>query len=107
MHQPKLQVFAVWEPVLPTDFRAPSTTSLRRLHDSRVAQFWDRERLLSHALGERDRESIVWDHIGIYGPGKIWLDSPPSPTFEGGTVVSVIQTAKQELAKLLAVSNRP
>jgi hypothetical protein len=107
MHQPKLQVFTVWEPVLPTDFRAPSTASLRRLHDPRVAQFWDRERLLSRALGERDRESIAWDHIAIYEPGKLWQDSPPSPAFEGGTVVSVIQTAKQELTKLLAVSNHP
>jgi len=36
-----IRVFVVWEPVLPTDLGAPSTTTLNRLSDPRVSQYWD------------------------------------------------------------------
>lgn len=100
----KLRIFAVWEPVLPTDLAAPSTPSLARLHDPRAAQFWDHDRLLSHLQGEKDRKTIVWDHIAIYEPGKAWQDAPPTPIFAGRTVVSVIDQAKQELERLVHVN---
>jgi hypothetical protein len=38
----------VWEPVLTTDFAAPSTTSLGRIPDVRASQYWDRKPALSH-----------------------------------------------------------
>ena len=53
-----LRVFVVWEPVLATDLTAPSTITLRRIHDPRVKQYWDSNRLLSHAMGEHDRPSV-------------------------------------------------
>jgi hypothetical protein len=34
-------VFAVWEPILPTDWSAPGANVLDRLKDRRVRQFWD------------------------------------------------------------------
>jgi hypothetical protein len=55
----RLRVLVVWEPVLPTDWIAPSTASMRRLADLRVQQYWDRGRLLSKTMGEHDRSSIV------------------------------------------------
>ncbi len=37
-----IRVFVIWEPVLLTDWAAPSTASLARVPDSRVQQYWDR-----------------------------------------------------------------
>jgi hypothetical protein len=99
VHAPKLQVFAIWEPVLPTDFRAPSTSALNRLRDPRAAQFWDKDRLVSKAMGERDRQTIVWDRVVVYEPGKVWQDSPPEALFNGGTVVHVISNLEQTLKR--------
>ncbi len=88
--------------MLTTDFSAPSSSTLRRLHDPRVSQFWDKERLLSRVMGEKDRNTIVWDHIAIYEPGKQWQDLPPAPIFAARPVVNVIQSAKQKLQQLLS-----
>lgn len=93
-------MFAVWEPVLPTDFHSPSTAALGRLHDPRAAQFWDKDRLLSKAMGEHNGKAIVWDRAVIYEPGKLWQDSPPKERFNGGTVVRVISQVEQTLKEL-------
>jgi len=50
----------VWEPVLPTDWGAPSTSALKRIDGPPTFQFWDKERLLSHRMGEHDKDSIVF-----------------------------------------------
>jgi hypothetical protein len=90
-------VFVVWEPVLATDLSAPSTITLRRIHDARVKQYWDRNRVLSHAMGEHDRPSVVWDYIAVYKPEKIWTDMPPQPEFTGGPVVRFIEGTRKAL----------
>ena len=92
-----LRVFVIWEPVLATDLSAPSTITLRRIHDARVKQYWDRNRVLSHAMGEHDRPSIVWDYIAIYKPGQKWTDGPPQPEFKGCPVVRFIEGAQKAL----------
>jgi hypothetical protein len=99
---PGIGVLVIWEPVLPTDVRAPSTITLKRISDARVTQYWDRGRLLSHAMGEHDHRSIVWDYIGIYEPGTIWEAKPPKPAFEDRPVVQGIGEARTTLEKLLA-----
>src|SRR5260370_17920302 len=63
-----LRVFVIWEPVLATDLSAPSTIAIRRLHDPRVKQYWDRNRVLSHAMGEHDRPILVCTYIAVYKP---------------------------------------
>jgi hypothetical protein len=73
-----VRVFVIWEPVLPTDFAAPSTAALARIPDARAAH-WDRSRALSHFLGERNRSTVVWDYIAVYQPGTLWQDAPPKP----------------------------
>ena len=85
-----LRIFVVWEPVLPTDWAAPSTANLRRLRDTRARQYWDRERLLSKAMGEQDRSSIVWDWVGVFSSDAVWTSVPPKPVFENGPVVRVV-----------------
>jgi len=96
-----VRAFVVWEPVLPTDWSSPSTAALRRISDTRAIQFWDKGRLISHAMGERDRRSIVWDHIAIYAPAAAWEDSPPQALYRGGPVVRVTEPARAAVAQAL------
>lgn len=85
-----MRVFVIWEPVLPTDWGAPSTASLRRISDGRVQQYWDKDRLLSKAMGEKDGSSIVWDWVGVYSSGSQWQNVPPKPAFEDGPIINVL-----------------
>ena len=91
----------VWEPVLATDFFAPSTATLKRISDPRASQYWDKGRLVSHLFGETDRGSIVWDHVAIYDPGKLWERSLPEPAYSDGPVVDVVSDARASLQRLM------
>jgi hypothetical protein len=104
---PHLLVFVVWEPVLATDLGAPSTITLRRIHDPRVKQYWDRNRVLSHAMGEHDRPSVVWDFIALYRPEQIWTDAPPQPEFRGRPVVRFIEGTRKALEAIYSEQKRP
>lgn len=96
-----LRVFVVWEPVLPTDFAAPSTATLARLSDLRVSQYWDKDHLVSHLLGERDRKSVVWDYVAVYARGTLWDQTPPQPVYSGTPVVRAIGGATGAIRQLL------
>ncbi len=98
-----MRVFVIWEPVLPTDFVAPSTAALARIPDTRAAQYWDGKRALSHLLGERNRLTVVWDHIAVYSPGTLWRDAPPKPIYSDNPVLDVIGGAKESIQRLLAI----
>jgi hypothetical protein len=89
----------VWEPVLVTDWAAPSTAVLRRIPDARASQYWDKTRLISHSMGERDRKSCVWDYIAVYPPGVVWQDRPPEALYHGNPVVRVTNPARKALAR--------
>jgi len=97
-----VRVFVVWEPVLATDLAAPSTAALARVPDSRVTQYWDRKRALSHLMGEHDRRSVVWDYIAVFEPGTIWQDAPPKPVYSDHPVREVISGAKDAIQRLTA-----
>lgn len=93
----------VWEPVLPTDWAAPSTAALRRISDHRVQQYWDKGRLLSKAMGEKDKRSIVWDSVVVYAPAAAWQqDAPPPPLFQEGPVARVVPAFTQALQRAIA-----
>ena len=102
-----MRVFVIWEPVLPTDFVAPSTAALRRVSDARAAQYWDRKRALSHLLGEHNPSSVVWDYIAVYAPRKLWQDVPPKPIYSDDPVRDVISGAKESIDRLLAAGTTP
>jgi len=102
-----VRVFVVWEPVLATDLAAPSTASLARIPDVRAAQYWDRERVLSHLLGEHNRSTVVWDYIAVYEPGTVWQDAPPKPVYSDHPVLDVISGAKDAVRRLLASGTSP
>lgn len=97
-----VRALVVWEPVLPTDWAAPSTAALRRTSGSPTIQFWDRARLISHIFGERDRHSIVWDHVAVYPAGAIWDERPPPALYEGGPVVKVAGEFREAMVRALA-----
>ena len=93
----KVRVFAVWEPILPTDFTAPSSGALGRLSDSRVRQFWDKDHALAKLMAiSRDgqtkpkcctRSGILWDLIAAYPAQTLWSDRlPPAVVFDGPVV---------------------
>jgi hypothetical protein len=107
INSPDVRVFVIWEPVLPTDFVAPSTASLARIPDARAAQYWDTRRALSHLLGEHNRSTVVWDYIAIYAPGTLWQDVPPKPIYSDNPVRDVIGGAKESIQRLLANSTAP
>jgi hypothetical protein len=100
-----IQVFVVWEPVLPTDWAAPSTAALRRASDLRVQQYWDKERLLSKAMGEKNKSTIFWDYVSVYRAGDIWQESPPKPSYEGRPVVGVVGPLAEALHQVEAQQN--
>ena len=102
-----MRVFVIWEPVLPTDFVAPSTAALARIPDVRAAQYWDSKRTLSRLLGEHSRSTVVWDHIAVYAPGTLWQDVPPKPTYSDNPVRDVISGAKDSIKRLLASGTTP
>jgi hypothetical protein len=86
---------------LPTDLGAPSTMTLKRLSDVRVSQYWDKEHLVSQALGERDRESVVWDYVAVYEPGRLWNQVPPEPAYSSVPVVRAIDGTREAIEKQL------
>jgi hypothetical protein len=103
---PHLRVFVIWEPVLATDLSAPSSVTLRRIHDTRVKQYWDPNRVLSLAMGEHDRPSVVWDYIAVYKPERTWTDVPPQPEFQGRPVVRFIEGTRKALETIYSETKR-
>ena len=97
-----MRVFVIWEPVLPSDLFAPSTSALKRISDARVSQYWDKARLVSHSMGETDHDSIVWDFIAVYEPGRRWEQSPPEPAYSGNPVVKVTDETRTAIRRQLA-----
>jgi hypothetical protein len=106
-HDKRIRAFIVWEPVLPTDWGAPSTGVLSRVHDARAVQFWDRRWLLSQTLGGPAHQprgdavndigfrmkGVIWDFVAIYPPGS------ERPSLTGAPLVSVNAQVHEELAK--------
>ena len=96
-----MRVYVIWEPVLPSDLFSPSTSTLNRISDTGVSQYWDKQRLLSQLMGETDHNSIVWDIVTVYEPGKLWDKVPPEPAYQGNPVVGVIDETRAEIRKQL------
>jgi len=91
-------VFAIWEPILSTDWSTPGAQVLSRLPDARVHQFWDKEHLVAQRLAAdaRDpqptpkccnRNGTLWDLAAVYPAGARWDDKmPPAEVFNGPVV---------------------
>jgi hypothetical protein len=64
-------------------------------------QFWDKQRLISHSMGEHNRRSLVWDYIAVYPAGVTWRDRSPRPMYEGRPVVRVEARARAAVLQAL------
>ena len=95
----------IWEPVLASDSAAPITQTLGRLRVPNTVQFWDPDRLLSKAMGEKpdNRKSIVWDWVAVYPPGTRWGSQPPAPVWSSRPVVKVSAELQEQLTKILSL----
>jgi hypothetical protein len=103
-----VRVFAVWQPMLPTDWVAPASSVLRRLSDRRVQQYWDPNHLLATQM-KKDarapqpaqdcciRSGILWDLAAVYERGSTWSDRMPTATVVNGPVVDVTDAIGGEL----------
>jgi hypothetical protein len=90
-------VFAVWEPILATDWRKPGTSVLGRMGDGRVRQFWDPNHLVSAEILKAEangklhqdcceRKGFLWDLAVAYAPGIEWRAMLPEPILLNGPV---------------------
>lgn len=105
-----MTVFAVWEPILPTDWSKPGTTVLQRLGDHRVRQFWDADHMLSAVLKKAEatgklhpdcceRKGFFWDLTAAYAPGAQWRETLPEPILLNGPVVQTSSDLDSIVAK--------
>lgn len=106
----KVTVFAIWEPILPTDWSAPGDKALSRLSDARVMHFWDKEHLVAHRMAADfpdvkpsccNREGTYWDLMAVYPPGVKWGDKLPAPRLFDGTMVRTQPRLESTLAEIL------
>jgi hypothetical protein len=104
-----MHVYAVWQPMLPTDWSAPSGSVLRRLSNERVRQYWDPNHVLATQMKkdarapqpEQDccvRSDILWDLAAVYPPGAVWSEQMPPAVVFNGPVVDVTDAIEEALA---------
>jgi len=99
-------VFAIWEPILPTDFSSPGSGVLDRLSDAKVRQYWDKSHLFAAQLARRlksDPEhpqprcckegSVDWDEVAVYRQDARWGDQLPRAAFLNGPVIQSLDFA--------------
>ncbi len=109
---PKLRVLVVWEPILPTDWRPPSGSTLGRIADGRVRQFWDPKHVVSAELKDRAtrtppqpkpdccvQKGFYWDEAILYPAGTHWKDAPAS-LFWNGPVVRIVPGLENSLSEV-------
>jgi hypothetical protein len=108
----KLRVLVVWEPILATDWRPPSGSTLARIADGRVRQFWDTKHVVSLALKNRTsrtppqpkpdcciQKGFYWDEAILYPAGAHWKDAPAS-AFWNGPVVRIVPSLENSLNEM-------
>lgn len=99
--------------MLPTDWRKPTSGTLGRVPDPRVAQFWDPDHLVSREIVRDDPPAsvlpapnccedggIYWDMAIIYPETAVWSQKAPTPIFRNGAVISVASDVEAKLGEL-------
>jgi hypothetical protein len=96
-----VRVLVVWEPILATDWKAPSRSTLARISDRRAKQFWDPQHLVALQIaGIAEQKSAQpgpdccvkkgfhWDEVALYEPRARWSDGP-TPGYWNGPVYRI------------------
>lgn len=102
-------MLVVWEPILATDWRLPSGSTLARIPDRRVRQFWDPQHIVAKALNETVKQkplqpepsccvqnNFYWDDAILYALHARWKDEPTS-VFWNGPVVRIMPALENAL----------
>ena len=102
-------MLVVREPILATDWRAPGGSTLARIPDRRVRQFWDPKHLVTEELtriakqklGQLEPDCCVkkgfhWDEAILYVPHSHWKDGP-APMFWNGPVFRIAPALEKAL----------
>lgn len=104
-----MRVLVVWEPILPTDWKAPSRSTLARIPDRRARQFWDPQHLVAAEIARIAEQKTVqpepdccvekgfhWDEAALYGPHVRWGDGP-TPVYWNGPVYRIASALENAL----------
>jgi len=105
----KVRVFAVWEPILMTDWSAPGSFVRGRLSDDRVRQFWDPQHMVAAQMSRDahrpqpephccDDRGILWDLAAVYPHGTEWGSSLPAAVLCDGPVAEVAENVERLVA---------
>jgi hypothetical protein len=104
-------VLVVWEPILSTDWKSPSGSTLGRIRDKPARQFWDPKHLVAQQLSHTAKEKSQslpscclnkgnnWDEAILYAPRFKWSDEP-IPAFWNGPLVKTISGLERALHDL-------
>ncbi len=102
----RLRVYAVWQPILPTDFRFTRRASL--LADPRVTHLWDREKAVGQWFasyrgpeGDCFMGDVAWDLFYVFGLEAQWGDRPDPLVACGGPVIEKSGKLAAAIAPLL------
>lgn len=93
-----MRVFVVWEPILGSDFMAPTTGVLQRIPDRRARHYWDEDQIVAKLMkrdarppqptpGCCESDGTLWDLAAVYPKGARWEATlPPAVVFDGPVV---------------------
>jgi hypothetical protein len=94
------------------DWSSPGRLVKARISDSRVAQFWDKQHLVSQELskqlsaGKEPRccrdNGALWDFVALYPESQTWSEG--APAFVGGPVVKAKDGVAARLLKYVPVT---
>ncbi len=82
MTAPDLRVYAVWVPILWSDWRFAVSRATTRLPDARVGHFWDADGTLVKAYStilQLSEGRPAWDVYLLFDRNAEWMDQPPAP----------------------------
>jgi hypothetical protein len=106
-------VFAVWEPIEPTD-PPPTSHMLGHLTDARVHQLWDPDHRMSDEMRRAElafpasppqartrtgsaSNGIMYDTVAIFPAGARWADTLPAPDYLEVSVDKVLPDLRRAI----------
>ena len=102
-------MLVVWEPILTTDWKAPSRNTLARIFDRRAKQFWDPQHLVAAEIARIAeqkpaqsgpdccvKKGFHWDEVVLYAPHARWSDGP-TPAYWNGPVYRIASVLEKAL----------
>jgi hypothetical protein len=98
------------EPILASDFMAPTSGVTGRIPDLRARQYWDEQHVLAKRMARDarapqpdpsccDHDGILWDLVAVYPKGARWDSALPAAVVFDGPVVRVTEKIEAAVGK--------